>query len=101
MKQPDTAAARDRAKRLVKLSKERDMYFTEKEHITSFGQSMTQVHQTIMLHMEQAKVLLDQSMLQKIQSYLYKNQRIKYMALRTTQYYSYQARTYGILFITE
>lgn len=31
MKQPDTAAARDRAKRLVKLSKERDMYFTEKD----------------------------------------------------------------------
>ena len=31
MKQPDTAAARDRAKRLVKLSKERDMYFTESD----------------------------------------------------------------------
>ena len=29
MKQPDTAAARDRAKRLVKLSIVRDMYFTE------------------------------------------------------------------------
>lgn len=31
MKQPDTAAARDRAKRLVRLSKERDMYFTESD----------------------------------------------------------------------
>lgn len=31
MKQPDTAAARDRVKRLVRLSKERDMYFTEKD----------------------------------------------------------------------
>lgn len=31
MKQPDTAAARDRVKRLVKLSKERDMYFTESD----------------------------------------------------------------------